>query len=207
MDLKQIWSSKNKTQIIALSKRLVSHLLLPKTFHREEMWVRLSSECLSLSYCPVQSLLFLISVNNMVTPSGTLGAPSFCGVRSEVELLFVNCLHSKSIREERDCVLWPSVESPGFGCRNVYSYWVQCDAEHLLCSWSDAVSWFLHNYFSFVNDRPTTAENVKQIDGVSEGKATLLDPLLEVIKHFCQVNSVQVKPSVSEALREHFWPF
>ncbi|MEJ1285015.1 Werner syndrome RecQ like helicase [Cricetulus griseus] len=39
--------------------------------------------------------------------------------------------------------------------------------------------------------RPTTAENVKQIDGVSEGKATLLDPLLEVIKHFCQVNSVQ----------------
>ncbi|XP_027247088.1 Werner syndrome ATP-dependent helicase isoform X2 [Cricetulus griseus] len=39
--------------------------------------------------------------------------------------------------------------------------------------------------------RPTTVENVKQIDGVSEGKATLLDPLLEVIKHFCQVNSVQ----------------
>ncbi|XP_028624037.1 Werner syndrome ATP-dependent helicase isoform X2 [Grammomys surdaster] len=39
--------------------------------------------------------------------------------------------------------------------------------------------------------RPTTIENVKQIDGVSEGKATLLAPLLEVIKHFCQVNSVQ----------------
>ncbi|XP_052018497.1 bifunctional 3'-5' exonuclease/ATP-dependent helicase WRN isoform X3 [Apodemus sylvaticus] len=39
--------------------------------------------------------------------------------------------------------------------------------------------------------RPTTVDNVKQIDGVSEGKATLLAPLLEVIKHFCQVNSVQ----------------
>lgn len=39
--------------------------------------------------------------------------------------------------------------------------------------------------------RPTTVENVKQIDGVSEGKATLLAPLLEVITHFCQVNSVQ----------------
>eukprot|EP00073_Rattus_norvegicus_P053479 XP_017455863.1 PREDICTED: Werner syndrome ATP-dependent helicase isoform X1 [Rattus norvegicus] len=39
--------------------------------------------------------------------------------------------------------------------------------------------------------RPTTVENVKQIDGVSEGKAALLAPLTEVIKHFCQVNSVQ----------------
>ncbi|KAM6149706.1 bifunctional 3'-5' exonuclease/ATP-dependent helicase WRN [Erethizon dorsatum] len=39
--------------------------------------------------------------------------------------------------------------------------------------------------------RPTTVENVKQIDGVSEGKATMLAPLLEVIKHFCQGNGVQ----------------
>ncbi|XP_029387941.1 Werner syndrome ATP-dependent helicase isoform X2 [Mus pahari] len=39
--------------------------------------------------------------------------------------------------------------------------------------------------------RPTTVENMKQIDGVSEGKAALLAPLLEVIKQFCQVNSVQ----------------
>ncbi|XP_008583685.1 PREDICTED: Werner syndrome ATP-dependent helicase [Galeopterus variegatus] len=39
--------------------------------------------------------------------------------------------------------------------------------------------------------RPTTVENVKRIDGISEGKATMLAPLLEVIKHFCQVNSVQ----------------
>ncbi|XP_005398445.1 PREDICTED: Werner syndrome ATP-dependent helicase isoform X2 [Chinchilla lanigera] len=39
--------------------------------------------------------------------------------------------------------------------------------------------------------RPTTVENVKRIDGVSEGKATMLAPLLEVIKHFCQGNSVQ----------------
>ncbi|XP_010590770.2 bifunctional 3'-5' exonuclease/ATP-dependent helicase WRN isoform X1 [Loxodonta africana] len=39
--------------------------------------------------------------------------------------------------------------------------------------------------------RPTTVENVKRIDGVSEGKATMLTPLLEVIKQFCQVNSLQ----------------
>uniref|UniRef100_A0A8C0DF13 Bifunctional 3'-5' exonuclease/ATP-dependent helicase WRN n=1 Tax=Balaenoptera musculus TaxID=9771 RepID=A0A8C0DF13_BALMU len=39
--------------------------------------------------------------------------------------------------------------------------------------------------------RPTTVENVKRIDGVSEGKATMLAPVLEVIKHFCQINSLQ----------------
>ncbi|KAM5264340.1 bifunctional 3'-5' exonuclease/ATP-dependent helicase WRN [Ctenodactylus gundi] len=39
--------------------------------------------------------------------------------------------------------------------------------------------------------RPTTVENVKRINGVSEGKATMLAPLLEVIRHFCEVNSVQ----------------
>ncbi|XP_033086315.1 Werner syndrome ATP-dependent helicase isoform X3 [Trachypithecus francoisi] len=39
--------------------------------------------------------------------------------------------------------------------------------------------------------RPTMAENVKRIDGVSEGKAVMLAPLLEVIKHFCHTNSVQ----------------
>jgi Werner syndrome ATP-dependent helicase len=40
--------------------------------------------------------------------------------------------------------------------------------------------------------RPTTVENVKQIDGVSEGKATMLAPLLEVVNHFCQVNNLQI---------------
>ncbi|XP_040850151.1 Werner syndrome ATP-dependent helicase [Ochotona curzoniae] len=39
--------------------------------------------------------------------------------------------------------------------------------------------------------RPTTVENVKRIDGVSEGKAAMLVPLLEVIRHFCQANGVQ----------------
>ncbi|XP_023593602.1 bifunctional 3'-5' exonuclease/ATP-dependent helicase WRN isoform X1 [Trichechus manatus latirostris] len=39
--------------------------------------------------------------------------------------------------------------------------------------------------------RPTTVENMKRIDGVSEGKATMLTPLLEVIKQFCQRNSLQ----------------
>lgn len=52
--------------------------------------------------------------------------------------------------------------------------------------------WFLDLNF-FLNDRPTTVENVKRIDGVSEGKAVMLVPLLEVIKHFCQVKGVKVK--------------
>ncbi|KAB1257665.1 Werner syndrome ATP-dependent helicase [Camelus dromedarius] len=39
--------------------------------------------------------------------------------------------------------------------------------------------------------RPSTVENVKRIDGVSEGKATMLASLLEVINHFCQINGVQ----------------
>ncbi|XP_032144169.1 Werner syndrome ATP-dependent helicase isoform X2 [Sapajus apella] len=39
--------------------------------------------------------------------------------------------------------------------------------------------------------RPTTVAGMKRIDGVSEGKAAILAPLLEVIKHFCQTNSVQ----------------
>ncbi|XP_006884234.1 PREDICTED: Werner syndrome ATP-dependent helicase-like [Elephantulus edwardii] len=39
--------------------------------------------------------------------------------------------------------------------------------------------------------RPTTIENVKRIDGVSEGKATMLASLIEVIKQFCEGNSMQ----------------
>ncbi|XP_006834589.1 PREDICTED: Werner syndrome ATP-dependent helicase [Chrysochloris asiatica] len=39
--------------------------------------------------------------------------------------------------------------------------------------------------------RPTSIENLKRIDGVSEGKATMLTALLEVIKQFCQTNSLQ----------------
>ncbi|ELV11294.1 Werner syndrome ATP-dependent helicase [Tupaia chinensis] len=34
--------------------------------------------------------------------------------------------------------------------------------------------------------RPTTVEEVKRVDGVSESKASLLAPLLDVIQHFCQ---------------------
>ncbi|NWJ02594.1 WRN helicase, partial [Crypturellus undulatus] len=40
--------------------------------------------------------------------------------------------------------------------------------------------------------RPTTVENVKRIDGVSEGKSTILAPLLAEIKTFCQVNNLQM---------------
>ncbi|NWS70781.1 WRN helicase, partial [Crotophaga sulcirostris] len=39
--------------------------------------------------------------------------------------------------------------------------------------------------------RPTTVENVKRIDGVSEAKSTLLVPLLAEIKDFCQANGLQ----------------
>ncbi|KAM9670397.1 bifunctional 3'-5' exonuclease/ATP-dependent helicase WRN isoform 2-T2 [Dama dama] len=50
--------------------------------------------------------------------------------------------------------------------------------------------------------RPTTVENVKRIDGVSEGKAMMLAPLLEVIRHFCQINSVQTDLFSSTELQE-----
>ncbi|XP_075412833.1 bifunctional 3'-5' exonuclease/ATP-dependent helicase WRN isoform X3 [Tenrec ecaudatus] len=40
--------------------------------------------------------------------------------------------------------------------------------------------------------RPTTIENLKKIDGISEGKATMLTTLLEVITQFCQENSLQI---------------
>ncbi|NWX91693.1 WRN helicase, partial [Nothoprocta pentlandii] len=40
--------------------------------------------------------------------------------------------------------------------------------------------------------RPTTVENVKRIDGVSEAKSTILAPLLAEIKMFCQVNNLQM---------------
>ncbi|KAM6072825.1 bifunctional 3'-5' exonuclease/ATP-dependent helicase WRN isoform 3-T4 [Theristicus caerulescens] len=39
--------------------------------------------------------------------------------------------------------------------------------------------------------RPTSVENVKRIDGVSEAKSTMLVPLLAEIKDFCQVNGLQ----------------
>ncbi|XP_064005816.1 bifunctional 3'-5' exonuclease/ATP-dependent helicase WRN isoform X1 [Pogoniulus pusillus] len=39
--------------------------------------------------------------------------------------------------------------------------------------------------------RPTTVENVKRIDGVSEAKSTMLVPLLAEIKDFCQASGLQ----------------
>ncbi|NXX60918.1 WRN helicase, partial [Scopus umbretta] len=39
--------------------------------------------------------------------------------------------------------------------------------------------------------RPTSVENVKRIDGVSEAKSIMLVPLLAEIKGFCQVNGLQ----------------
>ncbi|KFQ16748.1 Werner syndrome ATP-dependent helicase, partial [Merops nubicus] len=42
--------------------------------------------------------------------------------------------------------------------------------------------------------RPTTVENVKKIDGVSEAKSTMLVPLLAEIKDFCQANGLQTDP-------------
>ncbi|XP_051475419.1 bifunctional 3'-5' exonuclease/ATP-dependent helicase WRN isoform X2 [Apus apus] len=40
--------------------------------------------------------------------------------------------------------------------------------------------------------RPTTVDNLKRIDGVSEAKSILLVPLLAEIKDFCQVNGLQM---------------
>nr|DBA28634.1 TPA: hypothetical protein GDO54_008962 [Pyxicephalus adspersus] len=55
--------------------------------------------------------------------------------------------------------------------------------------------------------RPTTVDNMKKLDGVSEAKANMLAPLVEVVKEFCLTNSLKadsfsilstdVKPSVS----------
>ncbi|KFQ01983.1 Werner syndrome ATP-dependent helicase, partial [Haliaeetus albicilla] len=39
--------------------------------------------------------------------------------------------------------------------------------------------------------RPTNAQNLKRIDGVSEAKSTMLVPLLAEIRDFCQVNGLQ----------------
>ncbi|XP_054842075.1 bifunctional 3'-5' exonuclease/ATP-dependent helicase WRN isoform X2 [Eublepharis macularius] len=39
--------------------------------------------------------------------------------------------------------------------------------------------------------RPTTVENVKRVDGVSEAKSAVLVPLLSTIKEFCQANNLQ----------------
>uniref|UniRef100_A0A670KDJ3 ATP-dependent DNA helicase n=1 Tax=Podarcis muralis TaxID=64176 RepID=A0A670KDJ3_PODMU len=39
--------------------------------------------------------------------------------------------------------------------------------------------------------RPTTVENMKRVDGVSEVKSTMLAPLLVTIKEFCQANDLQ----------------
>ncbi|XP_067901322.1 bifunctional 3'-5' exonuclease/ATP-dependent helicase WRN isoform X4 [Heterodontus francisci] len=50
----------------------------------------------------------------------------------------------------------------------------------------------------FAKIRPTTADNLKRIDGVSEAKSAVLAPLLNTIKEFCQVNEMEMdKFSVS----------
>ncbi|KAJ6653500.1 hypothetical protein lerEdw1_009172 [Lerista edwardsae] len=50
--------------------------------------------------------------------------------------------------------------------------------------------------------RPTTVENVKKIDGVSEAKSTMLTPLLGIIEEFCQANSLQVNILKTSASRD-----
>lgn len=39
--------------------------------------------------------------------------------------------------------------------------------------------------------RPTTIENLKKLDGVSEAKANMLAPLVEVVKEFCLANTLK----------------
>ncbi|XP_041033594.1 Werner syndrome ATP-dependent helicase homolog isoform X2 [Carcharodon carcharias] len=44
----------------------------------------------------------------------------------------------------------------------------------------------------FTMIRPTTSDNMKRIDGVSEGKSPVLAPLLNTIKEFCQANELEM---------------
>ncbi|XP_075118331.1 bifunctional 3'-5' exonuclease/ATP-dependent helicase WRN [Leptodactylus fuscus] len=41
--------------------------------------------------------------------------------------------------------------------------------------------------------RPTTIENIKKVDGVSEAKAHMLAPLVEIVKEFCLTNSLKAE--------------
>ncbi|XP_019349057.2 bifunctional 3'-5' exonuclease/ATP-dependent helicase WRN isoform X2 [Alligator mississippiensis] len=50
--------------------------------------------------------------------------------------------------------------------------------------------------------RPTTIENVKRIDGVSEAKSVMLVPLLNEIKAFCQANNLQADTFPTSESRE-----
>uniref|UniRef100_A0A674IS07 ATP-dependent DNA helicase n=1 Tax=Terrapene triunguis TaxID=2587831 RepID=A0A674IS07_9SAUR len=54
--------------------------------------------------------------------------------------------------------------------------------------------------------RPTTVENVKRIDGVSEAKSAMLVPLLDDIKEFCHANNLEVRffPQ-QEKVRSQWW--
>nr|AAH73087.1 FFA-1 protein [Xenopus laevis] len=57
--------------------------------------------------------------------------------------------------------------------------------------------------------RPTTSENMKKLDGVSEAKSAMLAPLLEVVKEFCIANSLKVdvfSGSVSQSESTFFTP-
>ncbi|XP_078065693.1 bifunctional 3'-5' exonuclease/ATP-dependent helicase WRN isoform X2 [Mustelus asterias] len=44
----------------------------------------------------------------------------------------------------------------------------------------------------FAKIRPTTSDNMKRIDGVSEAKSVVLAPLLNTIKEFCQANELEM---------------
>ncbi|XP_074849936.1 bifunctional 3'-5' exonuclease/ATP-dependent helicase WRN isoform X2 [Carettochelys insculpta] len=50
--------------------------------------------------------------------------------------------------------------------------------------------------------RPTTVENVKRIDGVSEAKSAMLVPLLDDIKEFCHANNLETDTFPTGGSRE-----
>ncbi|KAM5194077.1 bifunctional 3'-5' exonuclease/ATP-dependent helicase WRN [Mantella aurantiaca] len=50
--------------------------------------------------------------------------------------------------------------------------------------------------------RPTTVENMKKLDGVSEAKANMLAPLVEVVKEFCLSNSLKADSFSAMAVDE-----
>uniref|UniRef100_A0A4W3IBU3 DNA 3'-5' helicase n=1 Tax=Callorhinchus milii TaxID=7868 RepID=A0A4W3IBU3_CALMI len=45
----------------------------------------------------------------------------------------------------------------------------------------------------FAKIRPTTADNLKRVDGVPEAKSSVLAPLLVIIKGFCEANELEVR--------------
>ncbi|XP_051785528.1 bifunctional 3'-5' exonuclease/ATP-dependent helicase WRN isoform X2 [Erpetoichthys calabaricus] len=54
----------------------------------------------------------------------------------------------------------------------------------------------------FAKTRPTTVENMKKVDGVSEAKSTMMVPFLDVINEFCQRNDLEANKVCNSSFGE-----